>query len=167
MTDQNTTGDGEPVLTLQGLISARIAERGWSYSDLERRADGHLTKSRWQQIGTGVRLAEFPKPASLMAMSDALEVDVTAVILATARSLDLPVRHRGPDLAQLLPAGTDRLSTRMRDAILTLIRAAVAESLEFGTDAGADQDLNLEWPRAAHPQNWGRNVPARPNENHA
>lgn len=164
LTDQDSTSDGGGVLTLRDLITARIDERGWSYPDLERRSGGHLTKSRWQQLATGVRVAEFPKPASLMAMADALEVDITAVILATARSLDLPVSSRGPDLAQLLPAGTDRLSARMRDSILTMIRAAVAETLT-GPDV-PDRDLSLEWTKSHRPQNWVRNDKATPDERH-
>ena len=134
MTDQDSTGDGEAVLTLQALIRARMDERGWSYNDLERLSGGRLTRGRWQQLGSGARITKFPDPDTLLILSEVLQFDVTAVVLGAARSLDLPVQQRGPDLAQLLPAGTDRLSSRMRDAILTLVRAAVAESLEFGQE---------------------------------
>jgi len=36
------------------LVRARMAERGWSYSDLERRSGRALSRGRWQQMGSGV-----------------------------------------------------------------------------------------------------------------
>jgi hypothetical protein len=151
------TGGVEDVLTLQQLIRARMDERGWTYADLERRSEERLTKGRWQQLGSGARQKSFPEPASVRIMADVLEVDVTTVILSAAQSLGLDARRRGPDLAQLLPTGTDRLSERMRDAILTIIRAAVAETLsradeddeQVGRSGGGD--LTLEWAKADAP----------------
>lgn len=155
MTDEHLTGDGEQVLTLQTLIRARMDERGWTYTDLDRRSDGNLTKGRWQQLGSGVRQRSFPEPTTVALIADVLEVEVTTVVLAAAQSVGLDARRRGPDLAHLLPAGTDRLSERMRDAILTIIRAAVAETL---TQAVDDEDatepggaVTLEW-RKGHTQ---------------
>lgn len=104
-------------------------ERGWSYADLERRTEHRLTKSRLQQLGSGIRMREFPEPSSIALLADALEVEVTTVVLAAAQSVGLDARRRGPDLAHLLPSGTDRLSPEMQAAILTMIRAAVAETL--------------------------------------
>lgn len=164
LTDEDAAGDGGEVLTLQALIRARMDERGWNYNDLERLSGGRRTRGRWQQLGSGTRLSKFPDPETLMIVADVLQVDVTAVVLSAACSVGLPVRARGPDLAQLLPAGTDRLSARMRDSLLTMIRAAVAETLDQDTDR--EQDLSLEWPKAQHPQNWVRNAPAKPNERH-
>lgn len=153
MTEDGLTDDGDQVLTLQGLIRARMDERGWSYGELERRSDGALSKGRWQQLGTGVRMAAFPEPESLLLMSTVLEVDETTVVLCAAQSLGIDARRRGPDLAQLLPAGTDRLSERMRDAILTVIRAAVAETLAAdGDDEGARSEGSvLEWAKVDAP----------------
>jgi hypothetical protein len=98
---------------------------------------------------------KFPDPSSLSVIAEVLEVDITTVVLAAARSVGLDVRTRGTDLAHLLPALTERLSGRMRDAILTLVRAAVAESR---SDEGSDvappdalQGLRLEWPKSASP----------------
>lgn len=150
LTDQHLTSNGEPVVTLHDLIRARIEERGWNYADLARRSGNRLTRSRWQQIGTGVRLRSFPEPASIEAMAAALEVDVTTVLLATAQSIGLDARRGGPTLAHLLPAGTDRLSDQMRDAILTLIRAAVADTLK-GDEGDDDPDFR---PELTTPLGW-------------
>jgi hypothetical protein len=153
LTDEHLTSDGEQVLTLQQLIRARMTERSWTYAELERRSDFALTKGRWQQLGSGTRIAAFPEPATIAKIGEVLEVDVTTVVLAAAQSVGLDARRRGPDLAQLLPAGTDRLSERMRDAILTIIRAAVADSLAHAEDVDEPGSIDglLEWPKSDAP----------------
>lgn len=165
MTDNHLTGDGEPVITLQQLIRARMDERGWSYGDLETRSDGRLTKGRWQQLGSGTRLRSFPEPHSMQVMADVLEVDITSILLAAAQSLGLDARRRGSELAQLLPAGTDLLSPQMRDIVLSLIRALVAERLANSDDSeGFDHAGQgaYEWPKSQSVK--GRNAPGRTNE---
>jgi hypothetical protein len=113
---------------LHELIRAGMRERGWSYSDLERASGRALTRGRWQQLGSGVPQRKFPDPGSLTVIAQVLEVDITTVVLAAARSLGLDVERRGTNRAHLLPVQTDRISERMRDAIVTLIRSAVAEA---------------------------------------
>lgn len=152
MTNQDMDPDGGDVLTLQELIRARMDERGWSYSYLERCGDPRtgvgLTKSRWQQLGTGKRMTEFPEPATLQHIADVLEVDITIVLLATGKSLQLPVRSRGSNFGNLLPAGADQLSERMREGLLAIIRAAVAERLANQDEKAppSNLDITLEWP---------------------
>jgi hypothetical protein len=145
----------DPGSSLHDLIRACMRERGWSYSDLERASGRALTRGRWQQLGSGVRQRKFPDPSSLTVISQVLEVDITTVVLAASRSVGLDVRTRGTDLAHLLPALTERLSERMRDAILTLVRAAVAEArADDDSDvAGADplDGFRLEWPKSTSP----------------
>jgi len=141
-------------MPLHDLIRAGMKERGWSYSDLERASGRALTRGRWQQLGSGVAQRKFPDPSSLSVISEVLEVDITTVVLAAARSVGLDVRTRGTDLAHLLPALTERLSERMRVAILTLVRAAVAETRhDEGRDITSEalQGLRLEWPKSASP----------------
>ena len=158
----DSTRDGVPSLTLHQLIRSRMDERGWSYADLERRSDHALSRGRWQQLGSGVRQRKFPDPASIVVIATVLDVDVTTVVLAAAQAVGLDAHLRGSDLAHLLPTGTERLSERMRDAILTLIRAAVADAANgYGASPAADSlsGLTLEWSKSAAPSRQRRKGP--------
>lgn len=126
-------------------------ECGWSYADLAHRAGDELTRSRWQQLGTGVRMRAFPEPHTIALIARVLEVDVTSVVLACAEALGLDARLRGPDLVQLLPAGTERLSERMRDAILAVIRAAVAQTFEDPPQAQLTVAAPVVWTKTDAP----------------
>jgi hypothetical protein len=92
-----------------------------------------------------------------------LEVDITTVVLAAARSVGLDARTRDSELSRLLPAGTERLSDRTRDAILTTIRAAVADAAERSpaTEDQRRRGLALEWPKAAAPSRQDPDGPAQ------
>jgi hypothetical protein len=164
--DDAPPADLHSAMPLHDLIRAGMQERGWSYSDLERASDRALTRGRWQQLGSGVAQRKFPDPSSLTVISEVLEVDITTVVLAAARSVGLDVRTRGTDLAHLLPALTERLSERMREAILTLVRAAVAETRhDEGREVAppeALQGLRLEWPKSASPSESGHPDRSRP-----
>lgn len=157
LTDRDSTSDGGQVLTLQQLINTRRDERGWSYTDLEVRSDHKITRGRWQQLATHVRMRAFPERDNIPVIADVLEVDQTTIILAIAKSLDLDVRWRGPDLAQLMPAGTDQLSEPVRDAILAVIRATVTEALARRVDDDESPSTVrtgpsvLEWEKAGPP----------------
>lgn len=161
LTDPHLPTEADQVLTLQQLIRARMEERGWSYGELERRSGHQLTKGRWGQLGTGVRQVGFPEPATLACIAEVLEVDVTTVVLAAAQTVGLNVRRRGPDLAHLLPAGTDQLPVAWRDAILTVIRMAVADGLPRGdaddVHSKVSPAASLEWPKVDAPSRRGKN----------
>lgn len=155
----------DPVSPLDVLIRSRMEDRGWSYTDLARRSGQALTRGRWQQLGSGVQQRKFPDPTSLKAIADTLEVDITTVVLGAARTLGLNVRPNGAGMSQLLPDQTDRLSPRMRDAILAVIRAAVADTL--GADDNADlgrldalDGLRLEWPKNSAPSQQSTDDPS-------
>lgn len=144
----------EPVLPLDALIRSRMRERGWSYSDLERASGRALTRGRWQQLGSGLPQRKFPDPGSLTVIAQVLEVDITSVVLAAARTLGLDVRRPGTGLSQLLPAEAAQLSARMRDAVLSLIRAAVSDARpDRGEPQPADglDGLRLEWSKSDAP----------------
>ncbi|GAY09624.1 helix-turn-helix transcriptional regulator [Pseudonocardia sp. N23] len=149
MIDENGTEDaGRP---LHELIRSRMDQYGWSYTDLARRSGNDLSRARWQQLGSGLRQRKFPEPASLTSIAVALDVDLTTVVLSAARSVGLAVRPQGSTLADLLPPGTERLSSPMRDAILSLVRVAVGE---IGADVVRTTDAEgttLEWPKADAP----------------
>ncbi|QYN41154.1 hypothetical protein K1T35_48320 (plasmid) [Pseudonocardia sp. DSM 110487] len=84
------------MLTLHDLIQQRFDERGWSYGELERRSDGRLTKSRWQQIGSHNRLNAFPKVATVRLLAEVLDVDETTIVLAAARRWSSTCSRRAP-----------------------------------------------------------------------
>lgn len=117
------------VPTLADLISARKTERGWSYQQLADRAHGAVSRQRWQQLGTGVRIKEFPEPATIQAIADALEVDVTLVVLGVARSIGFAVRTQDSSLAAMLPPGADLLNDEQRNAVLAVVRAMAPRQL--------------------------------------
>jgi len=156
-------GSGYPAPTLQQLLRARMDERGWSYTDLERRSDRALSRGRWQQLGSGAAQRKFPDPASLVVIAQVLEVDITTVVLAAARSVGLDARSRDSELSRLLPAGTERLSARTRDALLATIRAAVADAADRSPTPQNDdlRGLALEWPKAAAPSRQDPDGPAQ------
>lgn len=114
------------VPTLADLIKARRAERGWSYRQLAARADDVVSAQRWQQLGTDVRIKEFPEPATIQAISEALEVELSTVVLAAAGSIGLPVHRRQSDLAMMLPHDAALLTDHQRDAVLEVVRSMIA-----------------------------------------
>lgn len=156
------TSADEPSLTLHQLIRTRMDAQGWSYSDLERLSGRALSRGRWQQLGAGVQQKKFPDPASLSVIAQVLQVDITTVTLAAARAVGLNVLPVGGDLAHLLPPGTDRLSARMRDAILMVIRAGVVDSSDYRDGRTSDRTGTppLEWSKSAAPSRRHRNDPA-------
>lgn len=136
--------------TLRKLIRSRMVERGWSYADLERESGGALSRGRWQQLGSADAQHKFPHPESLRIIAQVLEIDVTSVVLAAARAVGLSVPAQTGDLADRLPAGTERLSPTMRDAILGVVRAAVAATAA-GPAAHGAAGVTLEWPKESAP----------------
>lgn len=149
-----------PLLTLHQLIRSLMEAHGWSYSDLERLSGHALSRGRWQQLGAGVQQKKFPDPASLLVIAQVLEVDITTVVLAAARAVGLDVTPAGVGLAHLLPSGSDRLSERMRDAILMVVRAGLADHHLDGQISDRASAPSLEWPKSAAPSRRHRNGPA-------
>jgi hypothetical protein len=90
--DNQPDADHSPGLSLHDLVRTGMDDHGWTYSDLERACDRALTRGRWQQLGTGLAQRKFPDPISLMVIAQVLEVDLTTVVLAAARSVGLDVR---------------------------------------------------------------------------
>lgn len=125
------------VPNLAELISARKAERGWTYQHLAARANDVISRQRWQQLGTGVRIKEFPEPSTIQSIADALEVDVTLVVLAVAKSIGLAIRQRNSSLAAMLPPGADQLTEQQRDAVLAVVRA-------MSTPVGANDEKDTQ-----------------------
>lgn len=120
--------DPQSVPDLALLIGERKNAHGWTYRELEARSGGAIKYQRWQQLATGKRITEFPEPATLQAIATAIDVDVTAVVIAAAKTIGLQVRPTGSDFATMLPTGVDGIEPEMRDALLRVIRLASKSS---------------------------------------
>lgn len=155
------TGPDDVPATLNQLIRSRMVEHGWSYGDLETRSGRALTRGRWQQLATSQMHRRFPDPSTLSVIATVLDVDVTTVVLAAARAVGLDVRSQAGALAALLPEGTERLPAPMRDAILTLVRAAVADATQ-GHDEKTAPAGTVDWPKSAAPSRRRHDGPAGP-----
>ncbi len=142
---------GTCVMTCPNSSALGLAGRGWSYPDLERRSGRALSGGRWQQLGSGVGQKKFPGPASLTLIAG--ELDITTIVLAAAHTVGWDVQHAGGGLTHRLPPGTERPSDRTRDAILTLICAAVEHTANDGssTDLEDGSGMRLEWLKSGHP----------------
>ena len=116
-----TEADSEHVLTLRDLIQRHIDSTGESRRALgDRCGVAHQTLGYWWNGSIKI----FPEPETLLAFANATRTPIETVLLATARTIGLPVQGV-PDLAAMLPPGTDSLSARERDAVLAVIRALV------------------------------------------
>lgn len=107
---------------LQQLITEQKRLSGYSYDEYANRSGHVISRQRWQQLATGQRIKEFSEPPTLQAMADALEVDITLVVLAMAKSLGLQVGTQQSDLALLMPPSARHLTPEQRDAIIRLVR---------------------------------------------
>lgn len=165
MRDGTGGGESEEVPTLADLITRRKRERGWSYRQLQERSHDVITYGRWQQLGSGVRLTEFPEPTTLQAIADALEVDVTAVVLSTALSIGLGVRHRRSEFAAMLPAYTELLDDDQRDALLGVVRTMVsAQRRLLGAQMDPEVAAAMDWDAAMEAVRANRRLSARDRE---
>lgn len=134
-----TQSDSGHMSDLAELIVTHKRARGWSYQQLADRSHGVIARQRWQQLATGVRMIEFPEPATLEAIAEGIDVDVTTVVVAAAASIGLPVHRTISGFAAMLPSDVDSMDPDMRDALLHVIRLAsrrVNASQEPGPEAG-------------------------------
>lgn len=162
LTNEDETGDGEAVATLQVLIRTCMAEHDWTYGDLERRSRGELSRQRWQHYGSGAPLQRLPAPESLQLIADTLGVDDTTVLLAAGATVGLRVRRSGSTFAHLLPSGLDLLSQRTQESILALIRAVVADA--SAQQSGHEDETSLramDQPPDVQPAQRGQDYAAR------
>lgn len=141
--------DNSNVPTLAQLITDSKTDSGLSYDQLAARTDYVVTRQRFQQLGTSTRLKEFPEPATLAAVAEALKVDVALVVLATAKSIGLSVDTGSQsDLGRMLPAAARNLTRDQRNALLSLVRSIVTEPSGSGSSvATANERKN---PRVVH-----------------
>src|SRR5213075_3449307 len=79
---------------LQRLIHQRLRERGWSYGEVARR--GGLPRSTVYTLAMTRNLGRPPRPATIDALAQGLDVPVSAVRAAAAESTGLHYYDQAP-----------------------------------------------------------------------
>jgi transcriptional regulator with XRE-family HTH domain len=90
---------------LQRLILHRMRERGWSYGDVARR--GGLPRSTVYTLAITRNLTRPPRPATINALAEGLDLPVSAVRAAAAESTGLHYYDQ-PPASQQDPAGREK-----------------------------------------------------------
>jgi transcriptional regulator with XRE-family HTH domain len=128
----------EPALNpLQRLIRQRLRERGWSYGEVAKRSQ--LPRSTVYTLAMTRNLTRPPRPATIDALAQGLEVPVSAVRTAAAESTglhyydDAPFgpEQPGDQQRELLIASIDELTPEDRRHV-----AALVDSLRNRAPAG-------------------------------
>jgi transcriptional regulator with XRE-family HTH domain len=120
---------GHPANPLQRLIQQRLHDRHWSYGEVARR--GRLPRSTVYTLATNRTLARPPRPATIDALARGLDVPVSVVRTAAAKSAGLhyydqapPGRqHPGDRERDLLIASIDELSPDARRHVAALVES--------------------------------------------
>jgi transcriptional regulator with XRE-family HTH domain len=97
---------------LQRLIQQRLRERGWSYGQVARR--GELPRSTVYTLATTRNLVRPPRPATIDALAQGLDVPVSAVRAAAAEATGLHYYDE-------VPAGRERSGDQERDLLIASI----------------------------------------------
>lgn len=104
--------------TLAGLIADRKGTR--SYDRLSDDCGGTPSSGRLHQMATKP-LKNFPDPESIRGMARGLGVTVTDIVMASARSLELPV-YTGNDPSALSIGGAGALDDSAKEALAAVAR---------------------------------------------
>src|SRR5690242_8910255 len=114
---------------LQRLIRQRMGERGWSYGEVARR--GGLPRSTVYTLAMTRNLGRPPRPATIDALAQGLDVPVSAVRAAAAESTGLHYydqvpagqEHPGDQERELLIASIDELTPEDRRHVAALVES--------------------------------------------
>jgi transcriptional regulator with XRE-family HTH domain len=114
---------------LQRLIRQRLRERHWSYGQVARR--GGLPRSTVYTLATTPNLTRPPRPATIDALATGLEVPVSAVRAAAAKSTARHYYDQAPAQPQhpadrdrdLLIASIDELTPDDRRHVAALVQS--------------------------------------------
>ena len=131
-TRQSRSGSAAPehsLNPLQRLIRQRMRERGWSYGEIARR--GGLPRSTVYTLAMTQNLGRPPRPATIDALAQGLDVPVSAVRTAAAESTGLhyydePAARRqdpGDQERELLIASIDELTPEDRRHVAALVES--------------------------------------------
>ena len=120
----------EPALNpLQRLIQQRLREQGWSYREVARR--GGLPHSTVHTLASTRNLARPPRPATIDALAQGLDVPVASVRAAAAESTGLHYYDQAPAgrgnqadrERELLIASIDELTPEERRHVAALVES--------------------------------------------
>jgi transcriptional regulator with XRE-family HTH domain len=125
---------------LQQLIQQRLRERGWSYGEVARR--GGLPRSTVYTLAMTRNLARPPRPATLDGLARGLDVPVSAVRAAAAKSTGLHYydqvpaepEHPGNRERELLIASIDELTDEDRRHVAALVESLRNRASPESTD---------------------------------
>lgn len=113
---------------LQRLIRQRMRERGWSYGNVARR--GCLPRSTVSTLAATRNLTRPPRPATINALAEGLDLPVSVVRAAAAESTGLhyydqaPARQQeGDQERDLLIASIDELTPEDRRHVAALVES--------------------------------------------
>lgn len=111
--------DADRVPDLKALIQQHLDRTGDSAAALAAKMGGHRqTVSTW----FGGQIRTWPRPDTLQAFANVTGYDLALVVLATARTMGLPVS--GPSaLASALPTAARQLTAQQQRAIISVIEA--------------------------------------------
>ncbi len=115
------TSDGVPVSdeqTLAGLIADRKGTR--SYEKVSQDCGGIPTSKRLHQLATQ-KPKNFPDPDTIRGLAQGLGVTITDIVMASARSLGLPV-YTGNDPSALAIGGAGDLPDSTKEVLSTVAR---------------------------------------------
>ena len=145
-TRQSRSGSAAPehsLNPLQRLIRQRMRERGWSYGEIARR--GGLPRSTVYTLAMTRNLGRPPRPATIDALAQGLDVPVSAVRAAAAESTGLHYydepASRGQDPGdqerELLIASIDELTPEDRRHVAALVESLRNRASQEATDRNA------------------------------
>lgn len=113
--------------TIRHLIRAEL-DSGKSVRELAEASGGRVKFQTFQELSSKPP-KQFPKdPKTITGMALALHVPETTIVLAYAKSLGIHVSSAESAFSLRLPADVDKLSPAMQNAILSVARAATAET---------------------------------------
>ena len=131
-TRQSRSGSAAPehsLNPLQRLIRQRMRERGWSYGEIARR--GGLPRSTVYTLAMTQNLGRPPRPATIDALAQGLDVPVSAIRAAAAESTGLHYYDQAPagpgnpgdPERELLIASIDELTPEERRHVAALVES--------------------------------------------
>ena len=122
---------------LAALIADRKGTR--SYDRLAEDCGGTPSSGRLHQMATRP-LKNFPDPDSIRGMANGLGVTVTDIVMAAARSLDLPV-YTGNDPSALSIGGAGTLPDSAKETLTTVAREFIKLTSQHEADGEADAQI--------------------------